>query len=160
MLIGLDVGTSGCKAVIYSAQGISLDSAYIEYPPMNSLYEIDASIVIESVKDVLRSIAPCAVRHGAKAICVTSIGETFVLVDAQGKPVMPSMLYSDPRGMDVLGELVDAAGREHIRESLGINPHVMYSASKLYWISKNAPDMLGKAKYLMQYARSEERRGG
>ena len=52
---GLDIGTSGCKVVLFDETGTAVQSAYREYDVnrRNGLHEIDAEAVWESVKTVL-----------------------------------------------------------------------------------------------------------
>lgn len=93
---GLDIGTSGCKVVLFDESGTAVRSAYREYDVkrQSGLHEMDAQALWEAVKHVLRQVACDELR----AIAVTSFGETFVMLDENDAPLAPSMLYTDPRG--------------------------------------------------------------
>ena len=58
-LLGIDVGTTGCKAALFSLQGKMLASAYREYDPKSpqpSWAELDSAAIWEDVKAVIREI--------------------------------------------------------------------------------------------------------
>ena len=45
------------------------------------------------------------VRRDVRELCVSSLGESFVLLDADDRVLMPPMLYTDPRGEEEAREL-------------------------------------------------------
>ena len=77
---------------------------------------------------------------GIAGIGVTSFGETFVALDAEDRPLAPSMLYTDPRGEAQCARLTEALGAARIAEITGLNPHAMYSLPKLMWLKENRPE--------------------
>lgn len=72
---GLDIGTSGCKIVLYDARGQFVRDEYTEYDVTRKggLHEIDACAVFAAVKKVIKA-ADC---KNTAAIAATSFGETF-----------------------------------------------------------------------------------
>ena len=79
---------------------------------------------------------------------VTSFGETFVLTDAEGNPLHPAMLYTDPRGAEECRELKEKLGEKKIAHITGLRPHEMYSISKLMWMKKHQPEIYKKARHV------------
>ena len=139
MLVGgLDIGTSGCKVVLFDKNGNAIRSAYQEYDVkrQNGLHEIDPEAVWEAVKLVMKKTA-C---DDLKAIAVTSFGETFVMLDENDRPCGPSMLYTDPRGAAECAELTEKMGAEKMAFKTGTNPHQMYSLPKMMWIKRHLPE--------------------
>ena len=58
--LGLDVGTTGCKAVVFDAEGRLLASAYREYPvlsPREGWAELDSGQVCDSCLSVIHEAA-------------------------------------------------------------------------------------------------------
>lgn len=145
-LAGLDIGTTGCKLTVFSADGSLLDAAYQDYPVFRgSEHEIDASAILNGVFSVMKQISA---RHPyLDGIGITSFGETFVLTDAGGAPLSPAMLYTDPRGSEECQSLCKILGRERIVSITGLNPHEMYSISKLMWVKKNNPELYAQVKH-------------
>lgn len=144
---GLDIGTSGCKVVLFDESGTAVRSAYREYDVkrQSGLHEMDAQALWEAVKHVLRQVACDELR----AIAVTSFGETFVMLDENDAPLAPSMLYTDPRGEAECAALVRALGAEHIALKTGANPHQMYSLPKIMWIKNHLPEVYAKTKHIL-----------
>ena len=95
---GLDIGTSGCKIVLYDADGNFVRDAYAAYDVsrIGGMHEMDAKEIFRAVKQVIKA-ADC---RNAAAIAVTSFGETFTMLDKNDEPCAPSMLYTDPRGKE------------------------------------------------------------
>ena len=59
-LMGLDLGTTGCKAVVFDEAGKLLAAAYREYPlhfPKPGWIELDSSRVIRAAREVVREAA-------------------------------------------------------------------------------------------------------
>ena len=56
-LLGIDAGSTGCKAGLFSEGGQCLATAYREYPtlhPRGGWAELDSRRLVESVKDAVR----------------------------------------------------------------------------------------------------------
>ena len=150
MLIGgLDVGTTGCKLTVYSAEGTFINNEYIEYEVkrQNGEHEIDAGAIFEAVCAVIEK--SCKKHPGLSAIGVTTFGETFVALDADDNVLLPSMLYTDPRGEEETKELLSKIGENKITHIAGVKPHPMYSLPKIMWIKKNKPEVYAKIKRIL-----------
>ena len=113
-LAGLDIGTTGCKVAVYSANGDYLGKVYQDYPVQRttSEHEVDAKAISDAVKSVIRQAAAQYPQIGG--IGVTSFGETFVLLDEKDEPLLPAMLYTDPRGADQCDRIAKLVGTERI----------------------------------------------
>ncbi len=148
MLVGgLDIGTSGCKVVLFDENDSAVRSAYREYDVKRKggLHEIDAEAVWSAVKLVLKETAGDEIG----AIAVTSFGETFVMLDENDSPCAPSMLYTDPRGAEECAELVNKMGAENMAFKTGTNPHQMYSLPKIMWIKRHLSENFNRAKRIL-----------
>ena len=150
MLIGgLDVGTTGCKLTIYNNNGEFIHNEYIEYEVKreNGEHEIDAGAIFESVCTVIEK--SCSKYPELSAIGITTFGETFVALDDEDNILLPSMLYTDPRGAEETKELCKKLGEEKITHIAGVKPHPMYSLPKIMWIKKNKPLLYEKIKHIL-----------
>lgn len=149
LVAGLDVGTTGCKITVFDEKGNNLGREYRDYPVQRgaSVHEVDASALAKGVKEV---VAAAKARFGEIAgLGVTSFGEAFVLTDAEGNPLRPVILCTDPRGAEECAELCERLGESRITEIIGVKPHSMYSLPKLMWIRNHEPKIFAKAKYAM-----------
>ena len=146
LLAGLDIGTTGCKITVYHPEGEFLGRVYKDYPLVrtDSVHEVDAGLIWDAVTEV---ISEAAVKWpDISSIGITSFGETFVLLDEHDNPLLKSMLYTDPRGEEECKRLCTIMDKKEIAFITGLNPHPMYSISKLMWLKSHQPDVFGKTK--------------
>lgn len=148
-IAGLDIGTTGCKCTVFDGQGRFLDKAYQDYPVKRSVsgHEIDVSVIMDGVFTCIREMAEKY--PDIAGIGVTSFGETFVCVDGEGVPLHPAMLYTDPRGKEECAYLAGMLGEREIAGITGLRPHEMYSISKMMWLKKHRPEIIGAAKKIL-----------
>jgi len=145
---GLDVGTTGCKIVLYNEKAELLATYYNEYNAVrkNGQHEIDFC----SVKNGVLSILKEAVReYKIDALGITSFGETFAMLDGDDNILTPSMLYTDPRGSEECEYLCKKLGEDNLTLITGVKPHPMYSISKIMWQKNNNPEIFKKCKRIL-----------
>ncbi|MBQ2708646.1 MAG: carbohydrate kinase [Clostridia bacterium] len=142
---GLDVGTTGCKLSVYTDAGEFVANTYREYEASRvaGAHEIDAAMIFDAVLAVIRETAAS---YTLAAIGVTSFGETFALLDEDDNVLLPSMLYTDPRGSEECAILCDKLGEAHFMHTAGVKPHPMYSLPKLMWVKRNRPEIWAKVR--------------
>ncbi len=78
-LLGLDIGTTGCKAVAFNMEGKGISKAYKEYPllhPFVGSAELDPDRIWESVREIIRKVNMEILHDPVKALAVSSQGET------------------------------------------------------------------------------------
>lgn len=148
--IGLDVGTSGCKASVVDMQGNVLQHRRCEYAPVSphaGYIEMDARLVWQAVQQVLKAVA----RPDITALAIASFGEAVVLLDENDEVLANSIYYSDVRGTAEVADFLQAIEPEQARKITGTQANPMYSACKLLWIKKNQPEVYAKAKKIMLF---------
>ncbi len=145
---GLDLGTTGCKIVLYNENAELLCTYYQEYDGIHKdgCHEIDFNIVRESVLLILKKALQ---GNKVDAIGVTSFGETFAMLDENDNVLAPSMLYTDPRGDKECNDLCDLCGEDYLTLTTGAKPHPMYSISKILWLKNNNPLAFEKCKKIL-----------
>ncbi|MBQ7794297.1 MAG: carbohydrate kinase [Clostridia bacterium] len=145
---GLDVGTTGCKLTVYDEKGNYIHNSYVEYDITreNGEHEVDANIIFAAVCKAIRDTAD---KYSLAAIGITTFGETFVALDENDNVLLPSMLYTDPRGEKECQALLDTLGEKTLIDISGVKPHQMYSLPKLMWIKNNRPDIYSKCRRVL-----------
>ncbi len=144
--IGLDVGTSGCKAAVISPEGKILFSAGEEYAfvsPNPGWVELDPAQVWKSVLNVLREIAPHA--GDARTIAVSSIGESMVMLDKDENILYNGIVYLDQRCKDTLPEIEAKISPYELHQITGVSVNQMFTLNKFLWFRKHMPGLLEKA---------------
>jgi xylulokinase len=140
--LGLDIGTTGCKAVTFDREGAQLARAYREYPierPAPGCAELDPDRVMAACRDVVREAAALSSADPVEALSVSSQGEAFTPVDAALRPLAKAMVSSDTRASSQVDTLLDRIGPERLYEITGHTSHPMFSIFKLAWLRQNAP---------------------
>lgn len=148
---GLDVGTSGCKIVIYDKCGNILyqtSETYSEYGT-DGYREIDSDEVMEKVYAVLKRTAKMCDKP-IEALAVSSLGESVVCLDKNDRSLCRSMVTGDKRGIQECIELKEKYSPEKIMEITGLPPSEMYGLPKYIWLSHNT-DVIKNADKILFY---------
>ena len=152
-LLGVDVGTTGCKAAAFSDQGLCLASAYREYPtlhPRDDWAELDSRCVWGCVKAAISEVAAKVTKDPIRALSISSMGEAATPVSKEREILGPCILSSDTRGADYIEALAREIGQE---DFYAINPNILgvqYSLPKLLWLRQHNPDLYTRAdKFLL-----------
>lgn len=143
-LLGLDIGTSGCKATIIDVEGNITGQAYKEYWLL-SLYpgwqELNPNLVWDAVKEVIVKALSGHKGEKIKAVSVSSFGEAVTPIDSNGKVLDNSIIYIDPRGQEEAEFLKNKLGQDRILEITGVSIHPMYSINKIMWLKRHKPEV-------------------
>jgi len=146
-LMGIDVGTTGCKAVIFNTEGKQLASAYREYPllsPKPGWCEIDSKQVLALTKEAVRE-ACSKTDDPVKALAVSSQGEAITPVDAAGNILANSIVSSCPRTADLVPVWEKRFGKKRIFETTGTPVASCFTPLRLEWIKNNDPGAFERA---------------
>ena len=95
-VMGLDIGSTGCKSIVFDESGKPLSFAYKEYVSSGNVYEVYAEEVWNCVCEVLGKSAQAI--KSIKALSISSFGESVVPIDKDGRVLHQSFLYTDTRG--------------------------------------------------------------
>lgn len=148
-LIGVDIGSSGCKVAIYSTDGSLISTASALYSvSRNSLgsFELDCHEVEQAVYTTIHAAADRSTwrekdkNDFIQAIAFASFGEAMVPIGKHGEILGPSIFALDTRRKDAVSRL-QAMGAERFYK---INANILdfiYSYPKLVWYQENMPDL-------------------
>jgi xylulokinase len=152
-VVGIDVGTTGSKAMVFDLKGNVIGKGYREYKlsePKPNWVEVGAQflmdITFEAVKD---AVADSKVPNSE----IDSIGfsvnrSSFCLVDENLKAIDDKFyVWLDSRAESIMAEMngkISAAKRNEITGMPGFN---IFAAAKYYWVKQNEPETYKKTKY-------------
>jgi xylulokinase len=148
-LLGLDIGTSGVKALLIDESGKTLASATAEYPlstPHPNWAEQDPADWWKGTIDVVRSILATP---GVRAMDIKGIGlsgqmHSLVLLDKQQRVLRPSILWCDTRTDKECRQIMEQVGRERMR-TLVSNPALEgFTLPKIIWVRNHEPEIYAK----------------
>lgn len=156
-LLGVDVGTSGCKAAVFSEEGQMMSLAYEEYDLQRSQTpdwaELDSISVWQAIK---RTIRRAVLEHpdpaSIKALSVSSMGEAFVPVTRDREILGPSLLNFDVRGEEYLPSLNQLIDNETLYEINGNTLGNHYSLTKLLWLKDHQPRLFDRTDFFLHWS--------
>jgi xylulokinase len=154
-LLGIDVGTSGCKAAVVSETGQILALSYQEYDctrPQTGWAELDTPRVWKHIESVIEGAAARTSGDPVQALCVSSLGEAMVPVGADRTILGPSLLNFDSRGAEFLDELRERVPVERLYRINGNTLGNQYSLTKLKWIRRHEPDRYRRANWFLHWS--------
>jgi len=142
---GLDVGTSGAKALAVDERGtvIARAESRFERPPFipaPGLSEQDAVQWWEASKICLRELSAKMGRDRIIAIAADSTSGTIVPVDGRGRPLIPALMYNDGRAGGREVEVQEAS--KDLTERVGYSFPSVFSLVKLVWLRDERPDIV------------------
>jgi xylulokinase len=147
-LLGLDVGTTGTKGVVFDLDGRILASAYREYPlisPRPGWQELDPNHVWLCVKAVLAEVARATRNNPIRSLAVSCQGEACHPVARDGTCLANSPATFDARTADKPAWWLRHKSRYDILRISGVPLHGMYSINKILWFKEHRPDVYAKA---------------
>jgi sugar (pentulose or hexulose) kinase len=137
---GLDVGTTSSKAVVYGADGTVLGTARVattwDGGPHGT--QTDAETLCRSAFDALSAAAEAA-GVPIRAVGITSMGESGVLVDERERPLAPVIAWHDDRDRDEVADLAATIGAEDFGGIAGKPLRGQFSLTKHRWLRRHVP---------------------
>ena len=139
LVVALDCGTTGNRAIAFSQGGKIVFQAYEAFPqyfPKEAWVEHNPEEIWNSTLNVLKKVLSNCKNHIIDSIGITNQRETIVLWDKDsGKPVHNAIVWQCRRTAGRCQEL-----RSHetmVREKTGLWLDPYFSATKIQWILEN-----------------------
>jgi len=152
VVVGLDVGTSGARAVAVDVGGDVLAEGTAPLPAHGQplppgWFEQEPCAWWQAACAALRAMAAGLGGRGVEAIAVSSTSGTVCLVSADGSPLGPAIMYSDIRSGAEAAE-AQAAGHE-LATALGYRFSPSFALPKLLWLARHRPADLARARWFL-----------
>jgi len=145
-LLGVDIGTTGCKAAAFDLSGKELSSSYEEYPlivPKSDYCELDPETVWKAVLGVIKKVAhDVRVSDPVSAIGFSTLGDSVSPLDRNGKPLYNTVVgAADRRAVKQADWIEKRVSREEIFSLTGAPLHAYCTIPKIMWFRENLPDV-------------------
>lgn len=153
-LLGIDIGTSGTKTVLFTERGEPLSSHTVEYPlyqPQNGWAEQEPldwwNAVVQTCQAVLQ-------KSGVKPADIGGIGLSgqmhgLVMLDASGNPLRRSIIWCDQRTGAQCEEITRRVGAETLMEITFSPALTGFTASKILWVREHEPEVYEKTRHIL-----------
>ena len=153
-LLGLDIGTTGCKAMLFAPDGRVLGQARREYAiqtPQPGWAEQDAELVWRLAWQCLGEAVAAAPDDPPAALALSCQGEAVIPVDADGRALRPAILGMDTRTTAENAWLVATFGAEELFRRTGMPVHTINTLPKLLWLQRHEPVIWRDAQQFLLY---------
>ena len=153
-LIGIDIGTSAAKTVLFDEEGRVAASASQEYPlyqPHNGWAEQDPHDWRDAALETLRRVMD---ESGAGPEDVKGIGLSgqmhgLVMLDEKGEVIRRSIIWCDQRTGAEVEDMLAIMPRERWIEVTANPPLTGWTAAKILWVRKNEPENYARCRHIL-----------
>lgn len=153
-LIGVDVGTSATKTVLFDEDGAVAASASREYP----LYQPENGWAEQRPEDwrdaVLATLKEVTEQSGVPAEDIKGIGISgqmhgLVMLDGKGEVIRPSIIWCDQRTGREVEDMLEIMPRERWIEITANPPLTGWTAAKILWVRKHEPENYSRCRHIL-----------
>ncbi|HEX2103338.1 MAG TPA: FGGY family carbohydrate kinase [Solirubrobacteraceae bacterium] len=150
LLLGIDVGTTACKAAVVDSAGAERahGSAPTPWERVPTGAEIDPGALLRAAIAAARAALREAPEGRVRGIGVAGMAETGVLLDGRGEPLAPAIAWHDARGEDEARLLGEDLGEERFVRTTGLFVSALCTAPKLRWMVAHRPAVRAARRWL------------
>lgn len=146
--IGIDMGTSSVKLVLTDETGTVISEASREYSllqPSPGWKEIEAETWWEAAASGMFDLLDGQDRNAVRAIGITGQMHSLVLLDEEGVPVRPVLMWNDTRTKDMIPALKEQILRSSVPYIAGIIS-TGSPAANLHWVKVTEPENFSRVR--------------
>ena len=153
-VIGIDLGTSGTKTVLFDQLGNTIASHTVEYPmyqPQNGWAEQNpADWWNATVITVKKVVAESGVSNeNIVGIGISGQMHGLVMLDEENQIIRNSIIWCDQRTAEECEDIERLVGRERLIQ-ITANPALTgFTASKIMWVKKHEPENYAKCRHIL-----------
>lgn len=149
-LIGLDIGTTSTKAVLFSTFGVELaranSSAYAVKMPAPGWVELDPEEIWQAVVTTLGALVECA-PAGTQiiAVCMAAQSGSLLPADSHGDPVYPLITWMDGRTEELVHQWRTRGKGKLLKSISGWTLNTGQCLPTIAWLHQHKPDVFDAA---------------
>lgn len=153
-VIGVDLGTSGTKTVLFDEKGSVIASMTIEYPmyqPKNGYAEQDPADWYNAAVNTIKGVIE---KSGVSPENIAGVGLSgqmhgLVMLDENNNVIRRSIIWCDQRTAAEVEEMNQKLGREKLIK-ITANPALTgWTAAKILWVKNNEPENYAKCRHIL-----------
>lgn len=155
LLLGIDIGTSGCKIALFSPDGTAVCTVVEEYP----VYYPAPGFVEQEPDDWWNAVCCGTKRMIAEngidpdeiaGVGVDGQGWAAVAMDREGRVLTRNPIWLDTRSEAICAELNKTVGEDRIFQLSGNPLKAQYTTGKIIWYQRNMPQVYGRIDKILQ----------
>src|ERR1700726_3178071 len=144
-LLGIDLGTSSVKVVVFAVEGVVKGIGLAEYPiltPRIGYAEQDPEQWWRATVNAVREALDKAGHPEILGIGFSGQMHGLVLLDQKKNLVRPAIIWADQRSADLLSEIEERVGLDLLGQQCGTAPTAGFLIASLYWMQKCEAQLL------------------
>lgn len=146
--LGVDVGTSGVKAILIDTSGAVLASAVTPLElstPRPGWAEQDPNAWWSAAAAAIRTVLAARPNDSPDAVGISGQMHSSVFLDAHGEVIRPALLWCDGRTTAECQEITErVGGEERLRDLAGNAALEGFTLPKILWLRRHEPDAFGR----------------
>lgn len=152
--IGVDIGTTSTKAVLFTKETKVHCICHVEYPlhsPSPMIAEQDPEEIFQAVVKAIKGVVD---KSGARAeeirfVSFSSAMHSIIAVDERGLPITACITWADSRAKTWSDKIKNEWNGHEIYKRTGTPVHPMSPLAKIAWLTHDCPDIAaGAHKYI------------
>lgn len=148
-LMGIDIGTTGCKVCAFTEDGTLLSRKYREYEradqsngkQRDGIYELNPDQVISDLFICIQDVNHDIKKDPVRALAASVSGDEFVPTGQHGEPLGPVIMSMDSRGLEEMDQLLKQYTKEELYQLTGLPLYHKYGLLRMLWYQNNRPDL-------------------
>lgn len=154
LLIGIDVGTSSTKTVLFDEHGNIVASSSCDYPlyqPQNGWAEQRPEDWRDAVLKTLADVTALAgeLKEEIKGIGISGQMHGLVMLDQAGEVIRPSIIWCDQRTGREVETMLDIMPKERWIQITANPPLTGWTAAKILWVKKHEPENYAMCRHIL-----------
>jgi len=154
LLLGIDVGTSGAKAILIDSRGVVQAAHTTPHELLAPKPQWSEQHPADWWLGCAASIRQALAASGAAARDIAAVGLTgqmhgLVLLDARGEILRPAILWNDQRTAAQCDAIHDRVGFDRVLRITGKPVLTGFTAPKMLWVRENEPDVFARAEMML-----------
>jgi xylulokinase len=146
-LVGLDVGTTGVKALALSPDGVVTGGAEEEYPlstPRPGWAEQEPDDWVRAAEVALSQLG-----GGETSVGLSGQMHGLVVLDSEQRVLRPAILWNDQRTAAECAEIEERIGLARLIELTGNRALPGFTAPKLLWLRRHEPEVYARIEHVL-----------
>ncbi len=149
-IVGLDVGTTGTRAVVFDPEGTIYASASAEYPllvPRPGYGEQEPQAILQAAVGALKQAITRAGLgpRGVSAVGVSAVMHSMIALDAADQPLTRAWTWVDTRSARQAARIKQAHDAAALYARTGCPVHPMYLPAKIAHLRETMPEVFARA---------------
>lgn len=150
MIIGVDVGTTSTKAILFDTNERAVGTATQGYPLIQEKpgqAQQDPTAIWQAVVKVIQQVRQQAPMATVTAVSLSTAMHSLLLLDAQHRPLTALFTWADNQAAASVARLRQQKDAAELYQVSGTPLHPMTPLAKLCWLQATQPALLARTAY-------------